>query len=98
MKLEMYVLHGAKDFPNKLPLLKISKSDLIKPFIKWSRNITSEEEFKIFQQYLLKIIPKLLRNYNYIDLTNLKNIQKLLIQNLSWKDKLDGIKKILTQP
>ncbi|MHA1872830.1 MAG: hypothetical protein ACTSVB_01840, partial [Candidatus Heimdallarchaeaceae archaeon] len=58
MKSEMVVLHGDKNFPEKLPFSKISKEELLGNMIKWSQKVKTEEEFKIFQKYLLKIIPQ----------------------------------------
>ena len=87
MKSEMVILYGDKNFPEKLPFSKISKEELLGNIIKWSQKINSEEEFKIFQKYLIKISPKLLRDYDYLDLENLKEVQKLLNQKFSWNKK-----------
>ncbi len=95
MKSEMVVLYGDKTFPNKLPFYKVSKEELLSNITKWSQKIESEEQFKIFQEYLLKIIPKLLRDYDYLNLENLKNIQKLLNQKSSWKKKLEEVNRNL---
>ncbi len=95
MKSEMVVLYGDKTFPNKLPFYKVSKEELLSNIIKWSQKIDSEEQFKILQGYLLKIIPKLLRDYDYLNLENLKNIQKLLNQKSSWKKKLEEVNRNL---
>ena len=92
MKFEMVILYGDKNFPNKLPFSKISKEELLDNIIKWSQKIKTEEEFKIFQRYLIKIIPKLLRDYDYLSLSNLKSAQKLLTQKFSWKEKLKRLK------
>jgi predicted nucleotidyltransferase len=97
MKSEMVVLHGDKNFPEKLPFSKISKEELLNNIIKWSQKIKSKEEFEIFQNYLLKIIPKLLQDYDYLDLTNLKEIQKLLNQKFSWSKKLEKVKDLIAQ-
>ncbi len=96
MKLEMTILNGDKNFPDKLPFYKLSKTELLNPIIKWSKRISSEEEFKVFKQYLLKIIPRLLEDYNYLNLNNLKIIQEFLIQKISWNKKLKETKKFLT--
>ena len=87
MKSEMVVLHGDKNFQNKLTYLRIFKKDLFNPLLKWCKKISSETEFKIFQSYLLKIIPKLSQNYNYLDLSDLKQIKALLSKNIPWKEK-----------
>ncbi len=92
MKSEMVVLYGDKNFPKKLPFSKISKEELLGKIIKWSQKIKTEEEFKIFQKYLIKIIPKLLRDYDYLYLENLKETQKSLNQKFSWKEKLKRLK------
>ena len=97
MKSEMVVLYGDKNFPEKLPFSKISKEELLGNIIKWSQKIKSEEDFKIFQKYLLKIIPKLLQDYGYLDLKNLKEIQKLLNQKISWNKKLEEVKDLIAQ-
>lgn len=92
MKYEMIVLYGSKNFPNKLPFFIISKEELLNNIIHWSQKIKTKEEFEIFQKYLIKIIPKLLQDYHYLDLNNLKNSQKLLLQKFSWKEKLKRLK------
>ena len=97
MKSEMIVLYGDKNFPDKLPFSKISKEELLGNMVKWSQKIKAEEEFKIFQKYLVKIIPKLLRDYDYLDLENLKDIQKLLNQKFSWNKKLEDVKDLIAQ-
>ena len=97
MKSEMVILYGDKNFPDKLPFSRISKKELLGNIIKWSQKIDSEEKFKIFQKYLLKIIPKLLHDYNYLDLNNLKGIQKLHNQKFSWNKKLEEIRILIAQ-
>jgi len=97
MKSEMVVLYGDKNFPEKLPFSKISKEELLDNIITWSQKIKTKEEFKIFLKYLLKIIPKLLRDYNYLDLENLKEIKKLLNQKFSWNKKLEEVKDLIAQ-
>lgn len=97
MKLEMIVLWGDKRFPHKLPFSKIPKEELLNPLRNWSQRISSEESFEIFQEYLIKIIPKLLQDYNYLDLDNLKIIKRLLIQKISWDKKLEKTKKLLAK-
>jgi len=97
MKSEMVVLYGDKNFLKKLPFSKISKEELLGNIIKWSQKIKSEEEFKIFQKYLIKIIPKLLRDYNYLNLSNLKEVQKLLNQKFSWNKKLEEVGDLIAQ-
>jgi len=97
MKHRTKILYGDKKFPNKLPFLKISKEELLEGIIKWSKKIYSEEQFKIFKTYLLKIIPKLLKDYAYLDLSNLKDIQKLLNQKVSWDKKLKNVKIFLSK-
>ncbi len=97
MKSEMVVLYGDKNFPEKLPFSKISKEELLGNIIKWSQKVKTEEEFRIFQKYLLKIIPKLLRDYDYLDLSNLKEIQKLLNQKFSWNKKLEEVRNLIAQ-
>lgn len=97
MKFETVVLHGDKNFPKRLPFSKISKEELLGNIIKWSQEIATEEDFKIFQRYIAKIIPKLLKDYDYLDLENLKETQKVLNQKCSWNKKLEEIKDLIAQ-
>lgn len=97
MKLEMIVLYGDKNFPEKLPFSKVSKEELLGNITKWSQKIKTEEEFKNFQKYLIKIIPKLLQDYDYFDLENLKGIQKVLNQKFSWNKRLEDVKDLIVQ-
>lgn len=95
MKSEMIVLYGDKNFPDKLPFYTVSKEELLNPITRWSKKIKTEEEFKNFKEYLIKIIPKLLQEYDYLDLGNLRAAQNLLIQKFSWKEKLKRLKLML---
>nr|MBI4156427.1 hypothetical protein [Candidatus Woesearchaeota archaeon] len=65
MKSDMVILHGDKNFKNKLPSYKVSKKELLNPIKSWSKKISNEEEFKNFKDYLTKITPRLLKDYNY---------------------------------
>ena len=95
MKCRLKILHGDQKFPHKIPLLKLSKGELLQGIVKWSQKIKSEEEFKIFQKYLIKIIPKLSRDYDYLDLGNLKEVQKLFNQKFPWDKKLERVRDLI---
>ncbi len=97
MKYRLKILHGDKNFPNKIPFLKLSGKELLQGIVEWSQKIKSNEEFKIFQKYLVKIIPKLLQDYDYLDLSNLKKIQKLLNKKFAWNKKLEKVKDLLVK-
>ena len=96
MKSDMVVLYGDKNFKNKLPSYKISKKELLSPIKSWSKKISNEEEFKNFKDYLTKITPRLLKDYNYLDLSNLKEIQRIKNNNTSLKEKLKEIGNLLS--
>jgi hypothetical protein len=97
MKKDMVILHGDKNFPDKLPLYTLNKKELLNPLFKWSKKINSEAEFINFQKYLLKIIPILKKDYPYVDLNNLNGMQELSNGKLPWKKKLERIRDLLSK-
>lgn len=97
MKKEMIIIHGDKNYPDTIPLLKVSRGDLFMPIIKWMKNINSREEFEIFQKYLCKIISKFSIEYSYLNFDDLDNIYTLIREDIFWHDKLKKIKIIIAK-
>jgi hypothetical protein len=97
IKLYGVILYGDKNFANKINTPKTTEKDIIRIIWDWIKKISEEKEFNLFQKHWKKIIPKYIKRYDYLELENLKEIQNLLNQKLSWNKKLEEINSLIAQ-
>lgn len=78
------IVHGNKNYLKSLPILRVTRDELLNPINNWAKRIRSEKELSGFTSYLDKILPKLKKEYAYLKL-EVSLIKKDLIGKASRK-------------
>jgi len=76
-----------------LPKQKISKKDLCSPFIKWTKKINTEREFKLFKEHILKHLSNDFYEYGFRKEGD--HFESILNSDENWKVRLDKVREVL---